>query len=207
VLLSLAIIFVVASLTPVSIFVLNLTTLLGLGLGVDYSLLMTSQFREEPARRCGGRLPDGRVERTAVETAVAVTVASAGRAVFFSSLTVLLGLAGLLLFEFMILRSVGAAGAIVVGLDVAAALTLLPALLTLAGPRIDALAVRRERLGTAGALGDGPPGARLRADARDPSPVRPAVLPRSVQRSRREHPPRERSVAPGEYVAGTTPGS
>ena len=143
--LSLAIIFVLASLTPMSIFVLNLTTLLGLGLGVDYSLLMTSRFREELARRGGGRLPDGSVDRDAVQSAVAVTVASAGRAVFFSGLTVLLGLAGLLLFEFMILRSVGAAGAIVVGLDVTAAMTLLPALLTIAGPRIDALAVRRLR--------------------------------------------------------------
>ncbi len=145
VLLSLAIIFVLASLTPMSIFVLNLTTLLGLGLGVDYSLLMTSRFREELGRRGGGRLPDGRIDREAVESAVAVTVASAGRAVFFSGLTVLLGLAGLVLFEFMILRSVGAAGAIVVGLDVAASMTLLPALLTIAGPRIDALAVRRLR--------------------------------------------------------------
>ena len=143
--LSLAIIFVLASLTPMSIFVLNLTTLLGLGLGVDYSLLMTSRFREELALRGGGRRPDGSVDRSAVESAVAVTVASAGRAVFFSGLTVLLGLSGLLLFEFMILRSVGAAGAIVVGLDVAAALTLLPALLTIAGPRIDALAVRHLR--------------------------------------------------------------
>jgi RND superfamily putative drug exporter len=145
VLLSLAIIFVLASLTPMSIFVLNLTTLLGLGLGVDYSLLMTSRFREELGRRGGGRLPDGRIDREAVESAVAVTVASAGRAVFFSGLTVLLGLAGLVLFEFMILRSVGAAGAIVVGLDVAASMTLLPALLAIAGPRIDALAVRRLR--------------------------------------------------------------
>ena len=141
--LSLAIIFVLASLAPMSIFVLNLTTLLGLGLGVDYSLLMTSRFREELTRRGGGRLPDGQVDHDAIVSAVAVTVASAGRAVFFSGLTVLLGLSGLVLFEFMILRSVGVAGAIVVGLDVAAAMTLLPALLTIAGPRIDALAVRR----------------------------------------------------------------
>ena len=62
--------------------------------------------------------------------AVRVTVATAGRAVFFSGLTVLLGLLGLILFEFMILRSVGIAGAIVVGLAVASALTLLPAVLT-----------------------------------------------------------------------------
>ena len=88
---------------------LNLATLLGLGLGVDYSLLMTSRFREELAHRDG---PDR------VAEAVRVTVATAGRAVFFSGLTVLLGLLGLVLFEFMILRSVGIAGAIVVGLAV-----------------------------------------------------------------------------------------
>jgi RND superfamily putative drug exporter len=127
-------IFVVASIMPMSIFVLNLATLLGLGLGVDYSLLMTSRFREELALRPDGpdRVPD----------AVRVTVATAGRAVFFSGLTVLLGLLGLVLFEFMILRSVGIAGAIVVGLAVASALTLLPALLTIIGARVDRFAVR-----------------------------------------------------------------
>src|SRR4051812_26190105 len=132
---ALAAIFVVASVMPMSIFVLNLATLLGLGLGVDYSLLMTSRFREELAKR-----PDG---PDAVRDAVRVTVATAGRAVFFSGLTVLLGLLGLVLFEFMILRSVGIAGAIVVGLAVAAALTLQPAILTVLGGRIDRFAVRR----------------------------------------------------------------
>ena len=131
---ALAAIFLVASVTPMSIFVLNLATLLGLGLGVDYSLLMTSRFREELAHRAG---PDR------VSDAVTATVATAGRAVFFSGLTVLLGLLGLVLFEFMILRSVGIAGAIVVGLAVLAALTLLPAGLAIVGPRIDALALRR----------------------------------------------------------------
>lgn len=134
VLVALAGIFVVASITPMSIFVLNLATLLGLGLGVDYSLLMTSRFREELAHREG---PD-RVAR-----AVTATVVTAGRAVFFSGLTVLLGLLGLVLFEFMILRSVGIAGAIVVGLAVAAALTLLPAILAILGTRIDRWSVRR----------------------------------------------------------------
>ena len=132
---ALAAIYVVASLTPMSIFVLNLATLLGLGLGVDYSLLMTSRFREELALR-----PD-RPDRVA--EAVRATVATAGRAVFFSGLTVLLGLLGLVLFEFMILRSVGIAGAIVVGLAVASALTLLPAILAIVGTRIDRLAIRR----------------------------------------------------------------
>jgi RND superfamily putative drug exporter len=123
-----------------SIFVLNLATLLGLGLGVDYSLLMTSRFREELARRTpADRPPDD----AAVEAAIRVTVATAGRAVFFSGLTVLLGLIGLVLFEFMILRSVGIAGAVVVGLAVLSALTLLPAILSVVGPRIDAWSLRR----------------------------------------------------------------
>jgi RND superfamily putative drug exporter len=135
---ALAAIFVAASLTPMSIFVLNLATLLGLGLGVDYSLLLTSRFREELARR--GDEPDDAVR---VGAAVERTVATAGRAVFFSGLTVLLGLAGLVLFEFMILRSVGIAGAIVVLLAATSALTLLPALLAIVGPRVDALAIRR----------------------------------------------------------------
>ena len=134
VLVALAAIFLVASVTPMSIFVLNLATLLGLGLGVDYSLLLTSRFREELAHRTG---PDR------VAEAVRVTVATAGRAVFFSGLTVLLGLLGLVLFEFMILRSVGIAGAVVVGMAVAAALTLLPAILAILGPRIDRWSVRR----------------------------------------------------------------
>jgi RND superfamily putative drug exporter len=133
-----------------SVFVLNLATLLGLGLGVDYSLLMTSRFREELARHLGAEAEGDdetarRAREAAVEAAVRVTVATAGRAVFFSGLTVLLGLLGLVLFEFMILRSVGIAGAVVVGLAVFAALTLLPAMLAVVGPRIDALAVRRIR--------------------------------------------------------------
>jgi RND superfamily putative drug exporter len=142
---ALALVFAVASLTPMSIFVLNLATLMGLGLGVDYSLLMTSRFREELASRAGEPL------ELAVEAAVRETVATAGRAVFFSGLTVLLGLFGLVLFEFMVLRSVGIAGAIVVGLAVAAALTLLPALLSVIGPRLDAFAVRRVTRQAAGA--------------------------------------------------------
>jgi putative drug exporter of the RND superfamily len=160
VLVALAIIWVVAGVTQMSIFVLNLATLLGLGLGVDYSLLMTSRFREELHRRRPDRAADpagadtpGAAATTAgerdatgderVEAAIRVTVATAGRAVFFSGLTVLLGLTGLILFEFPILRSVGIAGAIVVGLAVGAALTLLPAILSVLGDRLDALRVRR----------------------------------------------------------------
>jgi RND superfamily putative drug exporter len=136
VLIALAGIFLIASVTPMSIFVLNLATLLGLGLGVDYSLLMTSRFREEYAKRAV-------TDPDRLRDAIRITVATAGRAVFFSGLTVLLGLLGLVLFEFMILRSVGIAGAVVVGLAVAAALTLLPALLVIIGPHLDRFAIRR----------------------------------------------------------------
>jgi RND superfamily putative drug exporter len=136
VIVALAAIFGIASVTPMSIFVLNLATLLGLGLGVDYSLLLTSRFREELAAR-------DPTEPDRVASSVVATVATAGRAVFFSGLTVLLGLLGLVLFEFMILRSVGIAGAVVVFLAVISALTLLPALLAIVGTRIDALAIRR----------------------------------------------------------------
>jgi len=134
---ALAAVFLIAGAIPMSIFVLNLATLLGLGLGVDYSLLMTSRFREELAAR-GGR-PE------AVEDAVGATARTAGRAVFFSGLTVLLGLLGLVLFDFMILRSVGIAGAVVVGFGVAAAMTLLPAVLAFAGVHLERLRVRRVR--------------------------------------------------------------
>jgi RND superfamily putative drug exporter len=135
VIVALAAIFLIAGTIPMSIFVLNLATLLGLGLGVDYSLLMTSRFREELAAR-GGRPED-------VEDAVGATARTAGRAVFFSGLTVLLGLLGLVLFDFMILRSVGIAGAVVVALGVAAAMTLLPAVLAFAGIHLERLQVRR----------------------------------------------------------------
>jgi RND superfamily putative drug exporter len=148
---ALAAIAIVASVVPMSIFVLNLATLLGLGLGVDYSLLMVSRYREELARRAtvmAATEPPRRDE--IVGEAIRVTIATAGRAVFFSGLTVLLGLSGLLLFEFMILRSVGIAGVIVVGLSVLAALTLLPAGLSLLGTRVDALAVRRLEAGPTG---------------------------------------------------------
>ena len=137
VIVALAAVFLIAGAIPMSIFVLNLATLLGLGLGVDYSLLMTSRFREELAARGG--------QADAVEDAVGATARTAGRAVFFSGLTVLLGLLGLVLFDFMILRSVGIAGAVVVALGVVAAMTLLPAVLAFAGVHLERLRVRRVR--------------------------------------------------------------
>ncbi|HVL24380.1 MAG TPA: MMPL family transporter, partial [Thermomicrobiales bacterium] len=119
--------YAVAHVADMSIFVLNLATMLGLGLAVDYSLFITSRFREELTRRSGN-----------VEEAVVVSLRFAGRAVFFSGLTVLVGLAGLSLFPLMFLRSVGIAGVIVVAISTIGALTLLPAVLSIVGCRIDA---------------------------------------------------------------------
>ena len=123
-------IFITTRVTDLSIFVLNLATMLGLGLSVDYSLFVTSRFREELARSGG-----------AVPLAVERTVATAGKAVFFSGATVLIGLLGLTLFEFLFLRSVGIAGVIVVAWSTLAALTFLPALLSIIGVRIDRLSL------------------------------------------------------------------
>jgi RND superfamily putative drug exporter len=138
----LASLFVAARTTDLSIFALNLATMLGLGLAVDYSLFVTSRFREELARNDGD-----------VSLAVERTMATAGKAVFFSGATVLIGLSGLSLFEFMFLRSVGIAGVIVVAWSTLAALTLLPALLSLVGTRIDRFPVGARRLLITGGIG------------------------------------------------------
>jgi RND superfamily putative drug exporter len=130
VIVALGLIFGLGELTTLSIFVLNITTLFGLGLGVDYSLFMVSRFREELER--GHSPPE----------AVALTVATAGRAVTFSGLTVSIGLFGLIFFRINMLRSIGLGGMLVVLLCVLAALTLLPALLAILGRRVNALPIR-----------------------------------------------------------------
>ncbi|MSQ15565.1 MAG: MMPL family transporter [Dehalococcoidia bacterium] len=129
VLAALAAIFLLGHYMEMSIFVMNVTTMLGLGIGIDYSLIMVSRFREELLQHD-------------VEESVARTVASAGKAVLFSGITVFLGLTGLLVFQFITLRSMGVGGAIVVITSVLAALTLLPAALGVLGHRIDSLPVR-----------------------------------------------------------------
>ncbi|MEJ7653242.1 MAG: MMPL family transporter [Chloroflexia bacterium] len=129
VVLVLALLSVVGRATDLSIFAMNVATMLGLGLAVDYSLFIVSRFREE-------------LQSHTVEEAVVATIATAGKAVFFSGLTVLIGLVGLITFEFMFLRSVGIAGVIVVFVSVLVALTLLPAILGVLGRRIERFAVR-----------------------------------------------------------------
>jgi RND superfamily putative drug exporter len=116
--------------TDVSLYASNLVTLIGLGLAIDYSLFIVSRFREELA---AGR---------EVERAVSVTLATAGRAMAFSGLTVAVGLSGMLFFRGTFLASIGVAGGIVVALAVVYGLTLLPALLSVAGARVDLGRVR-----------------------------------------------------------------
>jgi putative drug exporter of the RND superfamily len=116
--------YFIAQQIQLSVLALNFTSMLGLGLGIDYSLLMINRFREE--------LPNGSVSQAVIRT-----VDTAGRAVFVSGITVCISLFCLLLFPISMLRSIGIAGSLVVLLSVTAALTLLPALLALIGHRID----------------------------------------------------------------------
>jgi uncharacterized membrane protein YdfJ with MMPL/SSD domain len=114
----------------ISIFALNLTTGLGLGLAIDYSLFIVSRYREEIAKDGPGLAAMRRV------------LATAGRTVFFSSLTVAAALASLLVFPQRFLYSMGLGGSLVVLLAALISLTVLPAVLTLLGTRINALSPR-----------------------------------------------------------------
>jgi RND superfamily putative drug exporter len=126
---SVGLIGLVAQQTEMSIYVLNIATMLGLALAIDYSLFITSRFREELAR--------GRTVEQAVERAVG----TAGKAVLFSGIAVAIGLSGLLWFKASGLSSIGLGGAIVVVASVFYSLTFLPAILGMLGPRVNALSV------------------------------------------------------------------
>jgi putative drug exporter of the RND superfamily len=122
---------IVASFVDVSVFALNFTTGLGLGLAIDYSLFMVSRYREESAKHGYGA------------EALTRTLQSAGRTVLFSSLTIAAAVASLMVFPQSFLYSMGIAGAIVAVTAATLALTVLPALLTVLGPRVNALAPKR----------------------------------------------------------------
>jgi RND superfamily putative drug exporter len=121
--------FLIGSVTDVSIYAINLTTALGLGLAIDYSLFVVSRYREE--------LRAGR----SVEDAVVRTVETAGRTVLVSALTVAVSLSALLVFPQYFLRSFAYAGVAVVVLAMAATLITLPSLLAVIGHRIDRLRI------------------------------------------------------------------
>ena len=136
--LALALVAVIGQVWELSFFVVNMLTGMGLALGVDYALFVVSRFREE---RAAG------IEKL---DAIAVTGRTASRAVLFSGSAFVIALTGMLLVPDTILRSL-AAGAILVGITaVAAAMTLLPAVLSLLGDRVDALRLPFGRPGTAG---------------------------------------------------------
>ncbi len=118
----------------VSVFALNILVSLGLALAIDYSLFIVSRFREELGRSGGQVAP-----------AVVTTVATAGRAVAFSGLAVMIGLAGMALLPLGFFRSLALAGVLIVALSVVGALTVLPALLAVLGSRVDRLRVLRPR--------------------------------------------------------------
>ncbi|WP_460492358.1 MMPL family transporter [Dactylosporangium cerinum] len=151
-----------ASVTEVSVFALNIITLMGLGMAVDYALFVVSRFREELA--LGHDVPQS----------IGRTMTTAGRTVLVSGLTVAFALSSLLLFPQAFLRSMGLGGMAAVLVGMLVALTILPAVLALLGTRINALRVplpKRERSTTGGAW------ARIaHAVMRRPVPVIAAVV-------------------------------
>ncbi|WP_043633200.1 MMPL family transporter [Nonomuraea candida] len=116
--------------TDISIFAMEISMLLGLGLAIDYGLFMVSRFREELARTAGD-----------VRRSLVATMNTAGHTVAFSGLTVVIGLCGLLFFPQPISRAFGFGGIAVVLFDLLAALVVLPAVLAVLGPRINALSL------------------------------------------------------------------
>ncbi|WIG61772.1 MAG: Integral membrane protein [Ktedonobacterales bacterium] len=124
---ALALVYPIALHTEMSTFVSNVATIVGLGISIDYSLFMVRRFRDE--------LAAGRT----VRDAIGWTVATAGEAILFSGMTVMIGFCGLLLIGLPFMTSFGIGGAIVVVAAVSAALTLLPALLSILGHRINTL--------------------------------------------------------------------
>ncbi|MGK5630181.1 MMPL family transporter, partial [Streptomyces sp. URMC 123] len=130
---TLAVLRGLVALTDVSVFAMNLTTALGLGLGIDYSLFVVSRFREELGR--GADVPE----------AITTSLRTAGRTVLFSALTVALSLSALLIFPMYFLRSFAYAGIAVVAFAALSALVVLPALLAVLGHRVNAWSFGRRR--------------------------------------------------------------
>ncbi|MEY2423429.1 MAG: putative drug exporter of the superfamily [Acidimicrobiaceae bacterium] len=128
------VLLVINSFTEVSVFSLNLTTGMGLGLAIDYSLFIVSRYREE--LRAGAEPP----------IAIERTVATAGRTVAFSALTVGASLCALLVFPLAFLKSFAYAGIAVAALAGLYAVVVLPALLAVLGRRVDALTIRRQAI-------------------------------------------------------------
>jgi RND superfamily putative drug exporter len=123
-----------AHFTDVSQYASNVVTLIGLGVAIDYSLFIVNRFRDE--------LAAGHTR----EEAIAISMSTAGRAITFSGVTVAIGLSAMIFFQGTFLASMGAAGAIVVGIAVLYGLTFLPAVLSVLGERVDWPSWLRQRL-------------------------------------------------------------
>ena len=126
--------YLISLVTSVSVYSLNLTTGLGLGLGIDYALLIVNRFREELHR---GK---------SVEDSIVATMASAGKTVFYSGLTVLVTLLSLTFFPLPFLKSFGYAGVSVVAIAVAGALFGLPPILAMLGKKVNKGVVRKSAI-------------------------------------------------------------
>ncbi len=120
--------YFLAQTTDVSIFVLNIASFLGIGISIDYTLLVVNRFREELPQR-------------PLAEAVGMTMATAGRTILFSGLTTAVGLSGMLLIPYTFFRSLGIGGVTVVIVSVLTVLTLVPAVLGVLGPRVNSLRV------------------------------------------------------------------
>ena len=128
------ILYLISLFTSVSVYALNLTTGMGLGLGIDYALLMVNRFREE--------LNKGK----SVDDSVITTMATAGKTVFYSGLTVLVTMVSLTFFPLPFLKSFGYAGVSVVALAVVGAIFGLPPILAMMGKRINKGPVRKSAM-------------------------------------------------------------
>ncbi|MQF69911.1 MMPL family transporter [SAR202 cluster bacterium AD-804-J14_MRT_500m] len=126
---SLAILYFVAQHTGVSIFALNLVSFLGLGVAIDYSLLIVSRYRDK-LKLCSG------------EEAIAQTIGTAGEVIIFSGLTSILGLGSLVLFDLMMLRSLGIGGVLVISTSLIVSMTLVPAVLCIVSGRFKSVSGR-----------------------------------------------------------------
>ena len=126
--------YLISLVTSVSIYALNLTTGMGLGLGIDYALLIVNRFREELHRGKN------------VEDSIVDTMASAGKTVFYSGLTVLVTLSSLTFFPLPFLKSFGYAGISVVAIAVAGALFGLPPILAMLGKKVDKGVIRKSAI-------------------------------------------------------------
>ena len=116
-----------ARFTDVSQYAINIVTLIGLGVAIDYSLFVVNRYRDELAAGASR------------SEAIATSMSTAGRSITFSGITVAVGLSAMVFFQGTFLASMGAAGAIVVAIAVFYGLTFLPALLSVMGPNVDRL--------------------------------------------------------------------